>query len=660
VPAESRNADRPSGEARVVGRILLTNAVLGCRLRHQDVPTTILVGRDELMDLIVSIAAAADRLDPSIAAFLDNFRDEHVPLRLSFAVVVAALALLAMLVAWAAVAWVRITRLRRLVRSAGKGAAFRDQAERVDAALSQSLFAATWAEYRECLKKEDIGILYLRHPGEYFGLHAIGGMAFPARFFAAVHGYFIGIGLLLTFIGLVAALKFAAAGVASADIAVAKQALNALLSAASFKFMTSIAGLGCSLLLSVAARTVTCGIENAAHGLAHDLEAAMMPVFVEGLAYDQLGATRAQLAALDKLNANLAPAVAREIEPRLGAALMPVIGAIAALPRPIVAALHELKDGIKPADGSELPQVLEGFATEMRRSAGVEIKQLAVQLAEVGAAIGQTQRHIGNSGHAFAEQMGAAASQLLSAAATMRESMDGRVNSVGDRIEQLAEALARNETRLAATATVAAQGMADTVKGAGDEIALRMIEATRSLAATSDGLAHRVEAMLGGLDKVGVTLDAQIDGMRQIVASLGGAKQALDESAGTWTRSSAPVVAAVDASHRVAHELSTVADRVVTAQRDMSDMAKAVTDISDKASHVWDSYRGRFEKVDDDLKAAFERLHEGTRSFNSEALGFVSTLDANLASGMQALSVGTDELREIAETLLAGAAGKAA
>jgi hypothetical protein len=601
------------------------------------------------MDLIVSIALAADRLDPSIAAFLDNFRDEHVPLRLSFAIVVAALALLALLVAWGALTWWRIVRLRRLVRAAGKGSEFKEQVERIDAALSQSLFAATWGEYRECLKKEDVGILYLRHPGEYFGLHAIGNTSFPARFFAATHGYFIGVGLLFTFIGLVAALKFAAAGVASPDIAVAKEALNSLLSAASFKFMTSIAGLGCSLLLSVGARTVTYAIENCAQGLARDLEGAMVPVFVESLAYDQLGVTRAQLAALDKLNTRLPAEVAREIEPRLAVALAPVIGA-----------LHELKDGIKGSDSSELPGVLEGFATELRRSAGAEIKQLATQLAEVGAAIGKTQQHIGNSGQAFAEQMGTAAAQLLSAAVTMRDSMDSRVNAVGGRIEQLAEALARNEARLATAATTAARGMAETVKGAGDEMTLRMIEATKNLAATSDGLAMRVDGMLGSLDKVGLTLDAQVEGMRQVVASLDGARQALDETAGTWTRSSAPVVAAVDASRRVVQELVEVADRVVTAQRDMSDMAKSVTEISDKASRVWDSYRGRFEKVDDDLKAAFERLQEGTRSFNSEALGFVGALDAKLAAGMQALSVGTDELREIAETLLAGTPGKAA
>jgi hypothetical protein len=39
---------------------------------------------------------------------------------------------------------------------------------------------------------------------------------------------------------------------------------------------------------------------------------------------------------------------------------------------------------------------------------------------------------------------------------------------------------------------------------------------------------------------------------------------------------------------------------------------------------------------------------------------FVGSLDANLATGLQALSVGTEELREVAETLLASVARKAA
>jgi uncharacterized phage infection (PIP) family protein YhgE len=202
--------------------------------------------------------------------------------------------------------------------------------------------------------------------------------------------------------------------------------------------------------------------------------------------------------------------------------------------------------------------------------------------------------------------------------------------------------------------------MAETVKGAGDEIALRMLEATRGLAATSDGLALRVGTMLGGLDRINLGLATQIESMQQIVAALAGAKAALDSSATSWTQSSAPVVAAVDASERVAGELRQVAERVVAAQSAMADMAKGVTATAEKAAQVWDNYRGRFETVDEDLKLVFEHLQDGTRSFSKEVTAFVGGLDANLASGLQALSVGTEELREVAETLLASVARTAA
>jgi hypothetical protein len=611
------------------------------------------------MDLIVSLAGFVDRLDPSIAGFLDNFRDEHVPLRLSLAIAAVALALLVLLAAWGAVAWMRIRALRRLVRSVRGKAALRENFIRVDDALSASIFGASWTEYRACLKQEEGRILYLRHPDEYLGLHAIGNASFPARFFAAAHGYFIGIGLLLTFIGLVAALKFAAAGVASSDIAVAKQALNALLSAASFKFMTSIAGLGCSLVLSVGARTVTYAIESEAHGLAHELESAMTPIFVEGLAYDQLAVARQQLDRLDRLDAELTTELAPRVAAGLDAALAPVVAGIRAMPVPLVAMLGELRNEIRAGDEA-LSRTLHGLGTDMRSSAGAEIKQLAAKLAEIGGAIGRTQQHIGESGHAFAEQTGRAAAQLLDAATALRDSMDGRVNAVGERIEALAEALARNEAALAASATRATQGMAESVKGAGDEIALRMLEATRGLAATSDGLALRVGTMLGGLDKVNLGLASQIESMQLVVAALDGAKAALDSSASSWTQSAAPVVAAVDASQRIAGELRQIAERVVAAQSAMADMARGVNATAEKAAQVWDNYRGRFETVDEDLKLVFEHLQDGTRSFSKEVMEFVGGLDANLASGLQALSVGTEELREVAETLLASVGRKAA
>jgi hypothetical protein len=582
------------------------------------------------MDLLIAIAGYVDQLDPGIAKFLDLFSDGHVPLRLSFAIVGAAFFLLAVLTCWSASAWWRIRRLRQLVRSCGRGVDFKRRFRGLDTALSASIFGAAWNEYRECLKEESDRILYPRRPEEYFGLHAIDSASFPARFFAAAHGYFVGIGLLCTFIGLVAALKFAAAGVASSDIAVAKEALNSLLSAASFKFMTSIAGLGCSLVLSVAARSMTYTIEGAALGLASDLERGMEPIFTESLAYDQLVVARQQLLRLEKIGTAVsAPPVAA----------------------PVALAPPEPKADNRAADHAAMKEMMSAFLAEMRASTGTEMKQLVAKLAEVGTAIGQTQRHIGNSGQLFAEQMSLAASRLLNAATKLEESMDGRVNKVASKIDSLGETFARSEAVFAGAADKAARGMAQSLKGIGDEIALGVVQATRGLVATSDSLAQRLGTLLGGFDEFKTNLQTQNSSMREIVISLDGAGQVLGKSSLAWTQAAAPVVASVDASRQVAAELARVADRICGAQRDMAEMAQAVTRLTQQTSSIWENYRGRFEKVDDDLQAVFEQLQGGTRAFGKEFMNFVGKLDSSLAEGMQALSVGTDELRKVAEIL---------
>src|SRR5258707_9845327 len=139
--------------------------------------------------------------------------------------------------------------------------------------------------------------------------------------------------------------------------------------------MPSSAGLGCSLILSVGARTTPYAIENATRGLAQALEPAMVPVFVESLAYDQLAATRQQLARLDKFDASLAAG--------LDAAIAPVVAGIAALPAPLVAAIEEVRNEIRATDHEALSRTLQEFGAEMRSSAGSEIKQLAAKLAEI-------------------------------------------------------------------------------------------------------------------------------------------------------------------------------------------------------------------------------------------------------------------------------------
>ena len=537
------------------------------------------------MDMLLSFAGFADRLGPGIGALLERFRDESVPLHLSIGIAAAAMAILAALVVWGTITGLRIRALRRLVRSCGTGEKFGRNFDRLNKALAGSIFGAAWIEYRHSLKTTNQAVLYLRRPDEYLGLHAISSRSFPARFFAAAHGYFIGVGLLLTFVGLVAALKFAALGVASPDLTVAKDALNALLAAASFKFMTSIAGLGCSLILSMAVRSMTYSIESAAQGLAGDLERAMTPVLTESLAYDQLAATQAQLFHLEKLNA-LQAAPAREANED---------------------ATHR----------EALQKILTSFLAEMRGTAGNEMKQLAGKLSGVGEAIDQMQNHIGHSGEHFAEQMSLAASRLLTAATTLQESIDGRFERVAARIDALGATFARGEALFSATAEKAASNLRN------------------------------------NFEQVDASIAAQVGNMRDIVSSLDRVREVLDSSATNWMTSAAPVAASVEASRAIAVELGLVAKSVDSTQHDMTEMAKSVVQLSERVG-------SRFEKIDDDMQAVFERLQGGTRDFGAEVMDFVGKLDTSLANGMQAFSLGTEELREVAQMLVVGSEAKAA
>jgi hypothetical protein len=82
---------------------------------------------------------------------------------------------------------------------------------------------------------------------------------------AALPGYFTSLGLIFTFMGLVAALYFAAAGFRSGNVEDARSSIMQLLNASSFKFLTSVSALGSALLISIIHRYAQSRLRNAAN-----------------------------------------------------------------------------------------------------------------------------------------------------------------------------------------------------------------------------------------------------------------------------------------------------------------------------------------------------------------------------------------------------------
>ncbi len=87
--------------------------------------------------------------------------------------------------------------------------------------------------------------------GDYIDMGAVERSGCGVTGFGQMGGHVMAIGLALTFCGLVAGLYFAGKGLVASDLATARASLVQLLQAATFKFLTSIAGIGTSVFMSI-------------------------------------------------------------------------------------------------------------------------------------------------------------------------------------------------------------------------------------------------------------------------------------------------------------------------------------------------------------------------------------------------------------------------
>lgn len=116
-------------------------------------------------------------------------------------------------------------------------------------------FSRFWRSYRATLSRDERGRWTSQAPvSGHFDMRMLEAGGMRLRFFYGLPNDFVGLGLVFTFLGLVAGLYFASRSMMSSDLAEARNALVQLLHAATFKFLTSIAGITISIVMSAAQR----------------------------------------------------------------------------------------------------------------------------------------------------------------------------------------------------------------------------------------------------------------------------------------------------------------------------------------------------------------------------------------------------------------------
>ncbi len=214
-----------------------------------------------------------------------------------------------------------LRRATELVEHSEGMAAFKQRFPAIFEGLSQDpVLAGSWRSFAQTLTPvpgNEHALGAPRPPAAVFDDRLFDRVGLNLRFYQSVPNILVGLGLLFTFVGLVAALHFASAGVTASEVSEAQAALRELLAAATFKFVTSIAGLAASLVFSWREKTLLHAARTEIRRFCQVLEERLVPVTPEGLLAAQIEVTRRIDQRLGQLGRSLIVRAPESVEARL-------------------------------------------------------------------------------------------------------------------------------------------------------------------------------------------------------------------------------------------------------------------------------------------------------------------------------------------------------
>jgi methyl-accepting chemotaxis protein len=274
--------------------------------------------------------------------------------------------------------------------------------------VSNPVVGRAWSHYTDSLLVTSEGSVIRsgRDPHYYFNDGLLAEIGLNLRFYYAVPSYLVGLGLLCTFLGLVVALFIASMTLASdQDIKTILFALQNLLQAAAFKFITSIAGLGSSLLFSSATRGRLMDWQNALDAFCNELQSAAPVISAETLAYETLVEQQRQTAHLARAQTDLAQQFATALDARLQANLGKLVD-------PLTEHIQQVTLKLGTISHDAVTQMVQEFRAELFAASREQMQQLMQGLQATTGTLEQMNAGIARSADYFSHELGRATEEV--------------------------------------------------------------------------------------------------------------------------------------------------------------------------------------------------------------------------------------------------------
>lgn len=394
----------------------------------------------------------------------------------------------------------------------------------------------------------------------------------------------VAIGLVFTFLGIMAALGNTAIAIGKAgDAAGMQDALQQLLKVTAAKFMTSFAGVLASILLRWGDHRLQGQVRREVSELVETLERGLLYQPPQRIAADQLRQLEQIATAQTRFAQELAVAIGEKLNEQFA---------------PMVTVLGDIDGGIKKLKDELVGGVGGAVANTLNETAGKEMQALAAALSLMSERLGNIPDQISASADDANAKIENAALLFSQASGGMQSAFD----ELGRKIREMGEAVVAQQ------------------QAASDDMRARAAEERQAL--DESGQRNRTE------------LAEATTELKSLVASMGGTLAALGEK----------LTAQAEAGARASEDLiaktkGSLEEAAFTASRQLADAAANAAKVAAEASA---------QAVEDAMRTLSERMESATRALTSSIETSATKVQAFGGSIERASSSAEDQAAKLA------------
>ena len=453
-------------------------------------------------------------------------------------------------------------------------------------------------------------------PSNFLNLEDLG---FGPGTFRIAPGLFVSLGLLCTFLGLVAALN--ALGTDLNNGSKPEDVVIKLMTIASAKFVMSLAGLACSIVFSIVLRSSQGWLNSALHRLCHAIERRLSFVSLEDLGFRQLKAVEEQREAYRKIG--------MEFVEQLQRPLSELPGKISeSISSSIVAEMKPMFDKVSQMGSSGMESMVGDLSNQITSKIGLALEKASTALTEAAEQVSRMVDRMNTSSNQMGQGMETALGQMASAIADLR----GQVAATG---EVASTTMTEGADKLLGVMNDSLQGIRDNT-AAGAEA---MKAAAAEMRTAAEGFSKDMAAATAnGVTAVSQRIGAASDAADQAITSAGQemlvafgktsaeiAKVGADMSAALGSE----VVGHLNALGKQLEDLVGAVNEGVGGMRSASTSLKSGADAIAAASVSFGGASRELVSATDPVRVAHERIENSIRDLQHSAM-----LTANVSKSM--------------------------